>query len=69
MRNVRLVSSEERAISSTNEEGAKNIVYIFNASQAGKAHLTKKQFSQPADADLVSEHCLQNLNSSKIVRI
>ena len=61
MRNVRLVSSEERAISSTNEEGAKNIVYIFNASQAGYAHLTKKQFSQPADADLVSEHCLQNL--------
>ena len=53
--------SAERAISSTNEEEAKNIVYIFNASHAGYAHLTKKQFSQPVDADLVPEHCLQNL--------
>ena len=48
--------SAERAISSTNEEEAESIVYIFNAS-----HLTRKQFSQPADADLVPEHCLQNL--------
>ena len=53
--------SAERAISSTNEEEAKNIVYIFNASHAGYAHLTKKQFSQPTDADLVPEHCLKNL--------
>ena len=48
--------SAERAISSTNEEEAESIVYIFNAS-----HLTSKQFSQPADADLVPEHYLQNL--------
>ena len=53
--------SEERAISSTNEEEAKNIVYIFNASHAGYAHLTKKQFSQPTTVDLVPDHRLQNL--------